>query len=277
MNLTKLKNYALLRHSLTRMSIRKEDIRSFLLSPRPGLYKGELIPIIEAKDAEIKPDFKMLQRYCELCDFSDNNVLPPTFPHLLALPQMIEILCKPVFPLKAIGIVHTGQAIISHRPLNPKECLKYHCYLEGNRYKHVGVEFDLITLVTSNNELVWEGISTFLAKTRPFNKKLNLVPQPIANALVEEEWELAANLGRHYAVISGDFNPIHLFRVTAKPFGFKNPIIHGMYPLARMLATLQDHMPAYPGLFTSNWRNLCRYLYNLRFFPYPAHFQIVLC
>ncbi|MCX7554050.1 MaoC/PaaZ C-terminal domain-containing protein [Marinicella sp. S1101] len=37
-----------------------------------------------------------------------------------------------------------------------------------------------------------------------------------------------ANMGIKYARVSGDFNPIHLYRFSAKLFGFKRPILHGM-------------------------------------------------
>ncbi|MEX2584582.1 MAG: MaoC/PaaZ C-terminal domain-containing protein, partial [Gemmatimonadota bacterium] len=40
-------------------------------------------------------------------------------------------------------------------------------------------------------------------------------------------WTLASSLGRRYAAVSGDVNPIHLFRATARPFGFRSQILHG--------------------------------------------------
>src|SRR6266487_1403229 len=46
-------------------------------------------------------------------------------------------------------------------------------------------------------------------------------------------WELPADLGRRYAAVSGDRNPIHLYRLTAWLFGFRRPIAHGMWAAAR--------------------------------------------
>ena len=58
-----------------------------------------------------------------------------------------------------------------------------------------------------------------------------------------QRWRLPANLGRQYAAASGDVNPIHLSRLTAKPFGFSRPIVHGMWTHARALAALGPRVP----------------------------------
>jgi acyl dehydratase len=56
-------------------------------------------------------------------------------------------------------------------------------------------------------------------------------------------WTLSAGLGRKYASISGDRNPIHLSDLTAKPFGFSRHIAHGMWTHARALAELENRLP----------------------------------
>lgn len=50
------------------------------------------------------------------------------------------------------------------------------------------------------------------------------------------EWRLGADIGRRYAVVSGDRNPIHLHPLAARLFGFPRPIAHGMWTVARCLA-----------------------------------------
>nr|NJM02970.1 hypothetical protein [Desulfobacula sp.] len=44
--------------------------------------------------------------------------------------------------------------------------------------------------------------------------------------------------GRRYAAVSGDYNPHHLYTLTARLFGFKTAIAHGMWSLARVAASL---------------------------------------
>src|SRR5690606_5013640 len=56
------------------------------------------------------------------------------------------------------------------------------------------------------------------------------------------EWKLAGNLGRRYASVSGDHNPIHLYPLTAKALGFKRQIAHGMWSKARCIATFETRL-----------------------------------
>jgi acyl dehydratase len=50
-------------------------------------------------------------------------------------------------------------------------------------------------------------------------------------------------MGRRYAEVSGDRNPIHMRRLTARLFGFPRPIAHGMWAKARCLAALESLLP----------------------------------
>jgi acyl dehydratase len=43
--------------------------------------------------------------------------------------------------------------------------------------------------------------------------------------------------------VSGDHNPIHLYALTAKAFGFRRQIAHGMWSKARCLAALDGRLP----------------------------------
>nr|WP_269452046.1 MaoC/PaaZ C-terminal domain-containing protein [Tessaracoccus coleopterorum] len=55
---------------------------------------------------------------------------------------------------------------------------------------------------------------------------------------------MPADLGRQYAKVSEDANPIHLSPVTARMFGFPRAIAHGMWVHARSLAALSGRLPA---------------------------------
>jgi acyl dehydratase len=57
------------------------------------------------------------------------------------------------------------------------------------------------------------------------------------------EWKLDGGLGRSYASVSGDRNPIHMHSLTAKPLGFPGAIAHGMWTKARCLAALDSRLP----------------------------------
>jgi MaoC like domain len=102
----------------------------------------------------------------------------------------------------------------------------------------------MLTAVHSAGELVWEETSTFLRRGRgdvdaPASglDRLDVVKGSGV------EWSLGGDLGRRYAAVSGDRNPIHLYGLTAKAFGFPRQIAHGMWSKARCLAALEGRLP----------------------------------
>jgi acyl dehydratase len=56
-------------------------------------------------------------------------------------------------------------------------------------------------------------------------------------------WRLEGDLGRRYAAVSGDRNPIHLYALTAKALGFSRQVAHGMWSKARCVAALENRLP----------------------------------
>ena len=56
-------------------------------------------------------------------------------------------------------------------------------------------------------------------------------------------WRVPADIGRRYASVSGDRNPIHMHPLSARLFGMPRPIAHGMWLKARCLAELEHELP----------------------------------
>src|SRR4029078_1795482 len=97
--------------------------------------------------------------------------------------------------------------------------------------------FDLLSSVRVGGELVWEDVST--------NLKRGDGDESVGDGWTFDDppitawWTLPDDLGRRYAGVSGDHNPIHLHSWSAKPFGFPRAIAHGMWTKARCLASLR--------------------------------------
>jgi acyl dehydratase len=53
-------------------------------------------------------------------------------------------------------------------------------------------------------------------------------------------WKFGADTGRKYALLNGDINPIHMYPISAKLFGYKSCIAHGMFSVTRLLAVMED-------------------------------------
>ena len=133
--------------------------------------------------------------------------------------------------------------MISHQPLDPKFDLKVRSWIGDTHWKARGFQVDMYTTVSQNNETKprWQAKTSLFrsAKTSNTNKETK-IDQIIGGD--DRKLELAANLGRRYAPIAGDFNPIHLYPLTARLFGFKRPIIHGMWTLAYLLSETQPQL-----------------------------------
>ena len=93
---------------------------------------------------------------------------------------------------------------------------------------------------------MWRGRSTYLAPgaKAPDGAPDSDIAVPVGDLpRSTATWRILADAGRRYAKVSGDVNPIHLSALTAKAFGFKHAIAHGMWVKARTFAALAGRLP----------------------------------
>lgn len=214
-----------------------------VLSRRPSLLApGETIPALEARLAPAVPDAAHLEAYRELCGFEPDERLPITYPHVLAGSIHLALLTSERFPLKVLGLVHLRSRIEARRAIGQLEPIDLRCRVDGHRETDRGQEFDLLTEARAGGQVAWTETSTLLAR-RPGSRPTRPPPGPLAPPGARAaEWILGADLGRRYARVSGDYNPIHLSGATARLFGFRRAIAHGMWTLARAAAELQPRV-----------------------------------
>jgi acyl dehydratase len=176
------------------------------------------------------------------------GTLPPAALQATALPLHMAVLTAPAFPLPLIGAVHVRQRIDVLRPIGVSEELALICRVEGARPARRGVEVDLHTEVSSGGDVVWRAVTTFLSRTPGAGAGGGERPDDATPEAPEISavWRLPEDLGRRFARVAGDRNPIHLTWWTARPFGFKRPIIHGMWTLARCLGSIESKLPREP-------------------------------
>ncbi len=220
-----------------------------LLSQRPALVpKGREVPLIEARISGLKPKREHLADYRRVCGFSTDGKLPLTFPHVLTAPLHMAILTSDAFPVRLLGLVHLRNEITSHRPIGEDEALDAHCRLHGHRETDRGQEFDLVISASVASEVLWSETSTFLARRRAprsgdgAKAAVKRAADETSAAVYTTSWHADADIGRRYALVSGDFNLIHLTDLTAKLFGFDRAIAHGMWSLARTAAELEPRL-----------------------------------
>ena len=216
----------------------------------PG--RGKDVPDLELVLQGVRPDPKAVAAYAKVCGFSLRADLPPTYPHVLAFPLHMAVLADGRFPFGAVGLVHVENRIVQHRPIGVDEELKLLVRPTRLQPHKSGRTFSLITEVWTGRQKAWESSSTMLRRqsteppadgpeSRPEDDKS--ARRPGSGLTPSAEWRLGGDLGRRYAAVSGDRNPIHMHPLTAKPLGFPSAIAHGMWTKARCLAALEGRLP----------------------------------
>lgn len=213
------------------------------VSSLPGVRKsGGDLPDLTLTRHDVPIDRRHVAAYSAVCGFPLKESVPLTYPHLLAFPLHMALMTDAEFPFPAMGTVHLENSISQHRPITAGESLQVTVRPQRLRAHAKGKAFDIVTQAHSAGELVWEETSTFLRRgpgesAADSGMQLPVVPSSGI------EWRLRGDLGRRYAAISGDRNPIHLYAVTAKVLGFPRQIAHGMWSKARCVAMLDPRLP----------------------------------
>jgi hypothetical protein len=183
--------------------------------------------------------------YAKLCGFTSPQGVPLTYPHLLAFPLHMAIMLRASFPFPVIGLVHLENSITQHRRLDSGDRLDVLVRLGAWIAHEKGQAFTLATAITRGDSLVWESTSTYLrlGVRDPLGAPYAGIAGEGARFATLRRWAMKSDIGRRYAALSGDANPIHTSGLGARLFGFPRPIAHGMWMKARALAALLPPAP----------------------------------
>jgi acyl dehydratase len=197
---------------------------------------GEL-PDIELRADGVRAGLPQVADFARVCGFRLRDELPGTYPHVLAFPLHMRLMTDGSFPFPPAGLVHIANRIEVRRPLRAGEPLD----LRVRPGELDGGVFSLLTEARVEGELAWLEESTMLHRASGSPPRRGDEEEP--DFAFVAEWRLPGDLGRRYAAVSGDRNPIHMHAWTAKAFGFPRAIAHGMWTKARCLAALEPGLP----------------------------------
>lgn len=219
----------------------------------PGLFaraavrrgvRGQTLPDFGLRCA-VTVEVKKLERYRQLCGFSNDGHLPPTYPHILAFPLQMQLLTDASFPFPLLGLVHLENRIRGVRPLGGMGPFIASVHVENLQPHEKGAVFSLITRLEDQLGLLWEGDSRILCRALKLSGQPAERSEEITLPLEDiAHWQAPAEIGRRYAAVAGDYNPIHMSALTARLFGFPRAIAHGLWNKARALAALGERLPA---------------------------------
>ncbi|MDX2372894.1 acyl dehydratase [Psychrobacter sp. PP-21] len=191
-----------------------------------------------------------LNDYRKICGFADDGKVPATYFSVLSQTLQMNMMVKEPFPFAMLGLVHIDNSVTQYRPIGERETVAMAVTFSNLRDHAQGQQFDFVTTVKSEDEVIWEGTSTYLSRSKKASssKDKKSAPRPVAvkpevgEKDVHSIFEVPEDIGRRYAFVSGDFNLIHLHPLSARAFGFPKAIAHGMWSKAKCLA-LMDELP----------------------------------
>ena len=210
---------------------------------RPGLVKS--LPQVELVLPRVELNAQHIGQYSALCGFKMGQGVPLIYPQLLTFPLVTAYICSPECPWPAMGTVHLANSIEQHKPLHPGDVVRVEMG-SGSLFAHEkGQVFTLNLRIVRGDELVWSATQSLLrvgvkeTSGAPYVSQIQ-ADEPLS---CQTEFSAAADIGRRYGAVSGDRNPIHMAALSAKLFGFKRAIAHGMWTNARALSFLLPTTP----------------------------------
>ncbi|MFX1822933.1 MaoC/PaaZ C-terminal domain-containing protein [Acinetobacter sp. AS5] len=208
-----------------------------LIFKKPKAEK--VLPQVEYVVDSFKVDQKHLKAYNDVCGFKNNGYIPAIYLTVLSQSLQMHMMTSEAFPFPILGLVHIRNQVKQYRKVGVNETLTLSCKFGELQSHDKGVQFDFITTVKVGGEVVVEALTTYLSRQKT-NAKAAAKPveSKASEFKLNNEWNISENTGRRYAMTSGDFNLIHIHAVTAKAFGFKKAIAHGMWSKAKALANL---------------------------------------
>jgi hypothetical protein len=190
-------------------------------------------------------DVENFCRYTKIIDYIIDEYfgqIPVLYIEALALSTTgLKVFLDKEFPFSVPGLIHVRNQVVQYKSLSFNEKLLVETKTADTEIRRVsrGIEFDLkICAYDKRNVLVWSAFCTFLAIYQNQNRKRKNLSRSEKcseisfNHVASKKIFLSSDIGRKYAAISGDYNPIHLHPFLAKLFGFKSHVAHGLYTAA---------------------------------------------
>ena len=159
-----------------------------------------------------------------------SSLLPPTLPAIWETALALDLLRLAGFGFPGRGVLHVGsERVLVRHPL-ATELLDLHLALGDRRRTRGGTRVRLDaelrnrrgqTCQISRTELLIRGLDPLEEEPRGSEGSQ---PRDFEEVV---RLGIPASAGRRYARASGDINPIHLSRLSARPFGFQGAILQG--------------------------------------------------
>jgi len=200
---------------------------------KPGRGEGPLNTVFRADPV----DRRHLARYCAAFGF-DGGSIPLTYHYLSVQRAHLATMLAGGFPFRIAGMVHVANVLEEFIPLRMDEAYGLHTSIVIEAPADNGARYcECVTEARQHGATVFRCRSRYLARRGAPRPRNGAAAAP--GGIRISAWHVGSDAGRRYAVLSGDWNPIHLWGWLARLMGLQRPIVHGMHSLAKACSALQ--------------------------------------
>lgn len=179
-----------------------------------------------------------------------SEMIPPVYSSTWESALAMDLFADGALPLPSRGLVHLASEMVVLRPLRLGDRVRCRVELDRSEPHPAGTRVSLQARHwNAGGQLCQQNTLTVLirvAQEPRQSRDSEDRESPGMGSAVEwrslAEWTLPPDLGRRYARVSGDFNPIHLWAWSSRPLGFHRPIAHGFCTRAMVASTLADRL-----------------------------------
>jgi hypothetical protein len=223
--------------------------------PQGVLPDGTTLPALTTQLRGVRVAAEQVAAYRSVCHLSgDDKVLPVTMPEVLFFGLLGALATDARFPLSPFGLIHVRQTVSGRRTVEVGRSYNLEARLAAARLTDKGYEIDMQLSMADQDDVPWQAVTTLLSRAPTVRGGARRARHQTAAGREDGiEIQVPGNTGRAYARVSGDWNPHHLWPLTARPLGFKRPIAHGMWTLARLIGMLPDEVDTTKGRVTASF------------------------
>ena len=184
-------------------------------------------------------DSAHVARYSATLGFAPGAV-PLTWWYLPVQRAHMATMLGDAFPYRLAGIVHVENELVAHAAPPANTPIRIDTRIDVLPATSSGAVYcALETVGSAGGERIFTCTSKYLAVRGGRFGKPRRETAPAQPGAAIDSWTLPPSSGRAYARVSGDWNPIHLTRWSARLLGLPAPIIHGMHSVARSCAAIE--------------------------------------
>lgn len=214
-----------------------------VILPRRDYRRDDSLPIISVRRPAVTVEARHLEWFRRMCDYESTPFLPFVYPLTICFHYHLGVFAHLAFPWSLRRLLGLRNHVVQHRRIRAGEILDIAVSTQELRVRPRGVEFDILTVISSGREPVWESRHVyFLRCDIPDTPMPSARPElpPLSTVECETGWRAPRGGGWEFARLSGDLNPIHYFKPWAKAMGFRRPFCHTQRVVSECLKRLPD-------------------------------------